>query len=128
MMLRFLAPYKTRNDKLEEYCNRRVSMVEHRPLIEIVNVKRGTYRQEGVWLIARNTIDVYMMFRRLILSLGETGALFGPYGIDGSTYGEGSCRDAGLVDALAECGRGSVGSASEWKEGSDRCGTLIGAD
>ena len=72
--------------------------------------------------------DVYIMFRRLILSLGDTGALFSPDGIDGSTYGDGSCRDAGLVDALADCGRGSVGSASEWKGGSERCGTLMGAD
>jgi hypothetical protein len=73
-------------------------------------------------------VDIYMIFRRLILSLGETGALFGPSGIEGSTYGDGSCRAAGLVAALADCGSGRVGSASEWKEGSDRCGTLPGAD
>ena len=73
-------------------------------------------------------IDIYMMFDKLILSLGETGALFGPHGIEDITHGDGNCRVVGLVAALADCERESVGSASEWKPGSDRCGTLIGAD
>ena len=30
-------------------------------------------------------IDIYMMFRRDILSFGETGALFASTGIDGRT-------------------------------------------
>jgi hypothetical protein len=47
-------------------------------------------------------IDIYMMFRRDILSLGETGALLASEGIEGSTYGDGSCRAAGLVDALED--------------------------
>jgi len=69
-----------------------------------------------------------MMLRRDIRSFGETGALRASAGIDGSAYGEGSCLDAGLVLALLEWGRGSLGSASEWKGGNGRCGTLVGAD
>ncbi|OIC08657.1 hypothetical protein A7L19_18800 [Acinetobacter baumannii] len=72
-------------------------------------------------------IDVYMMFRRDILSLGDTGALLASDIIEGSMYGDGSCRAAGLVAALDDCGRESVGSGIEWKGGRDRCGTLVGA-
>lgn len=70
----------------------------------------------------------YMMFRRLILSLGETGALLFVDDSDGSPYGEGSRRVNGLGTALPDWGSGSVGSVREWKGGSDRCGTLVGAD
>lgn len=65
---------------------------------------------------------IYMMFLRLILSLGEVGALLN------STGSDGSCRAAGLAVALDVVGAGSVGSTSEWKAGSGRCGTLAGAE
>lgn len=73
-------------------------------------------------------MNIYMMFRRLIRSLGETGALLIEESTAGSAYGEGSCLASGLVAALMDFGAGSVGSVSEWKGGSDRCDTLIGAD
>jgi hypothetical protein len=73
-------------------------------------------------------MDIYMMFRRLILSFGETGALFASIGIEGKAYCADNCLDAGLVAALADRGTGSFGSASEWKGGRDRCGTPVGAD
>jgi hypothetical protein len=62
-----------------------------------------------------------MMFLRLILSFGETGALCDCVGSAGRAYGDGSC---GLAAALV----GSVGSASEWNAGSARCETLRGVD
>jgi hypothetical protein len=69
-----------------------------------------------------------MMFLRLILSFGETGALWDSVGSAGRTYGDGSCLAAGLAAALVGVGRGSVGSTSEWNSGSARCETLSDAD
>ena len=51
-----------------------------------------------------------MMFLRLILSLGETGALCASAG---RAYGDGSCLAVGLVVVLDVEGRGSTGSVRE---------------
>jgi hypothetical protein len=71
---------------------------------------------------------IYMMFLRLILSFGETGALCDSMRGAGRAYGDGSCLAIGLAAALVGVCRGSVGSASEWKGGSARCATPTGAE
>jgi hypothetical protein len=47
-------------------------------------------------------MDVYMIFRRLILSFGETGALFASMASEGRANCEGGGLDAGLVAALVD--------------------------
>jgi hypothetical protein len=54
-----------------------------------------------------------MMFLRLILSFGDTGALCDSDRSVGRAYGDGSCLADGLAAALDGVGRGSVGSVSE---------------
>jgi hypothetical protein len=78
--------------------------------------------------VKRDLKCIYMMFLRLILSFGETGALCDSMGSAGRAYGDGNCRAIGLAAALDSVGRGSTGSASEWKGGSARCATLTGAE
>jgi hypothetical protein len=77
--------------------------------------------------VKHNVDAIYMMFLRLILSLGEVGALLNSEDSAGRAYGEGSWRAEGLAVALVVVGTGSVGSTREWKAGSARCGTLAGA-